>query len=274
MREIDPPPPLDARPDTPEELRAVLRALGREGPGRGTLERVASGLAPYMDAAPGLSVPVAEAARTSGKLLAARALAALLALGGTAYLMQRAWVHEDVAPRVAAPQVAAPVQAAVEVAKAPVELAPSTELPVEVPGEPVRRRYSGHKRARVALPAVEPAIAEPVVVEPEPVAAPERASEPAPAEPQPAQRVAPPPDEFSLLWEARVKIRRDPLAALALLNEHAGRFANGQLAPEREVLAVEALRALGRNDEAEARLRSFRARYPGSIHLRRLQQGR
>ncbi|HEY6877803.1 MAG TPA: tetratricopeptide repeat protein [Polyangiales bacterium] len=85
---------------------------------------------------------------------------------------------------------------------------------------------------------------------------------------------APPPtDEYTLLWQARTRLKRDPAGALAILEENAERFERMQLAPEREVLAVEALRALGRKDEADRRLRAFRARYPGSIHLRRLQQG-
>jgi hypothetical protein len=283
MREDSPPPPLDATSGTPEELRAVLRALGREGPGRGTLERVARDLGPLLDAAPGLSVPVAQAARTGGKLLAARALAALLALGSTAYLVQRTWLQQPSHVQQAVP--ATPVEAAPQAAPeviAPAVL-PSVESATVVP-EPPRRHRSRRKRAVAALPpaAVSPPLSSADVADTEPVvqatpaevARPALAAEQPPAEEPPARKVEPPPpDEFGLLWQARVKIRRDPAGALALLDAHAGRFANGQLAPEREVLAVEALRALGRTDEAEARLRGFRAKYPGSIHLRRLQKG-
>jgi hypothetical protein len=275
MRDHEPPPLLDAASDTPEELRAVLRALGREGPGRGTLERVARDLGPYLDAAPGLSAPVVQAARTGGKLLAARALAALLALGGTAYLVQRAWqpTLERALPSEPV-EVMAPVPLEGAPERTPVVATPSVESAPVVPTERVRRRRSRRKHEVAPAPAmemkpVETAEAQPVAEAAPPVVRPQ---EPPPEQEQPARKVEePPPDEFALLWQARVKIQADPAGALALLDAHAARFTNGQLAPEREVLAVEALRALGRTEQAEARLRRFRAQYPGSIHLRRLQ---
>ena len=88
---------------------------------------------------------------------------------------------------------------------------------------------------------------------------------------RPAEQAEPasvrPPSETSLLFAARVALNTDPEAALRLLNEHATRFATGLLTPEREVLAIDALRRLGRKQEAEARTRHFRARYPNSLHL-------
>lgn len=63
-----------------------------------------------------------------------------------------------------------------------------------------------------------------------------------------------------------------PSAALRLLDQHAARFPEGLLTPEREVLRIETLHRLGRTSEAEQRLRAFQARYPDSIHLRRLQK--
>jgi hypothetical protein len=42
------------------------------------------------------------------------------------------------------------------------------------------------------------------------------------------------------------------------------------LAQERDVLAIQALIALGRTDEARARRERFLAAYPGSAHKRRL----
>jgi hypothetical protein len=295
MKEVDAPPPLDATPGTPEELRAVLHALGREAPGRATVERAARGLGPYLDAAPGLSLPAVEVARSGGRLLAARALAALLALGGSAYLVQRAWPHESEVPHEAAvrsvaasPFAVAPSEERTYEAAAPAVPEPATE-PALTRGERRERRHRHHSRHRreVAVTAdvttaetyqgstVASTVEDHAVVTAERQASlAERADEAPPSEEEPARKLAePPPDEFALLWRARERIRRDPAAALALLDTHAGRFANGQLAPEREVLAVEALRQLGRTEEAEARLRSFRAQYPGSIHLRRLQKG-
>jgi hypothetical protein len=59
---------------------------------------------------------------------------------------------------------------------------------------------------------------------------------------------------------------------LRILAEHARLFPNGTLAPEREVLAIEILRAESRTSEADARLRAFRARYPKSVYLERLSR--
>jgi hypothetical protein len=297
MKDNSPPPPLAGAPGTPEELRAVLRALGREGPGRGTLERVARDLGPYMDAAPGLPVPVAVAARSGAKLFAARAFAGLLALGGTAYLAQRVWPRE--VERVARPsEVFAQPAPRVEVMAPEVEpdlQAPPVQDLLPAPAEHAAREHHHHhhhhhRHGRASATradsgsvstastdsqsvASRPAEVAPVA-RAEPALSKPRAEEPIEEE-QPARKLAePPPDEVALLWKARERLRRDPAAALALLDAHADRFLNGQLAPEREVLAVEALRLLGRKLEAEARVRTFREHYPGSIHLRRLQSGR
>jgi hypothetical protein len=63
----------------------------------------------------------------------------------------------------------------------------------------------------------------------------------------------------------------NPALALSLAERHRALFPEGALAQEREVIAVEALRALRRPDEAEARARRFRARYPDSAHLPRVE---
>ena len=80
----------------------------------------------------------------------------------------------------------------------------------------------------------------------------------------------PPPAEGALLLEARRKLTSDPASALGLTVEDARRFPDGALAPERDVLAIEALERLGRRTEAQTRLAAFRARYPQSPHLARL----
>jgi hypothetical protein len=82
---------------------------------------------------------------------------------------------------------------------------------------------------------------------------------------------APVADEASLLQQARRLAHERPAQALQLLGQHAQRFAHGMLAPEREVLAIEILRAEGRNTEADARLRAFRRSYPDSVYLERLE---
>ncbi|MDC0722787.1 hypothetical protein [Nannocystis bainbridge] len=84
--------------------------------------------------------------------------------------------------------------------------------------------------------------------------------EPQPTRPTPRRTSAAPPEdapdpaaERRLLEAAQAALQRDaPAAALTRLDEHALRFAHGQLADEREVLRVLALCADGRPDAAEA----------------------
>lgn len=77
--------------------------------------------------------------------------------------------------------------------------------------------------------------------------------------------------ETKLLGDAQSAVKSDPAAALRACDEHAKRFPGGSLAQEREALAIEALVRLGRKGEAEKRLARFRAGYPSSGHLRKLE---
>ncbi len=79
-----------------------------------------------------------------------------------------------------------------------------------------------------------------------------------------------PVEEAKLLGRAQEAIGSDPARALALATDHASKYPRGALAQEREVLAVDALLRLGRRKDAEARARAFRATYPTSGHVRRL----
>jgi hypothetical protein len=87
----------------------------------------------------------------------------------------------------------------------------------------------------------------------------------------PLAAAAPVPSEARLLFEARKALSSDAQLALHFLNEHEARYPKGELVPEREVLAIEALRSLGRSAEASARLHRFESQYPDSLHLRRLK---
>ncbi|WP_437710239.1 hypothetical protein WMF45_36245 [Sorangium sp. So ce448] len=62
-----------------------------------------------------------------------------------------------------------------------------------------------------------------------------------------------------------------PAEALALADAHLARFPGGALAQEREVIAVGALKALGRGGEALARANRFVAAHPSSAYRRRLE---
>jgi hypothetical protein len=77
--------------------------------------------------------------------------------------------------------------------------------------------------------------------------------------------------EHTLLLEARRRTESEPAAALALVDDHARRFPKSELRQERELIALDALIALGRFSEARARARSFRQMFPGSAHVRRLE---
>jgi outer membrane protein assembly factor BamD (BamD/ComL family) len=52
---------------------------------------------------------------------------------------------------------------------------------------------------------------------------------------------------------------------------HAAQFPDGSLSQEREVVAIQALLALGRPEDARARAARFAQRWPGSAHLRRIE---
>jgi hypothetical protein len=76
--------------------------------------------------------------------------------------------------------------------------------------------------------------------------------------------------ETDLLESARNRVGANPGEALSLTQEHAVKFPRGALSQERELLAIQALLALGRADEARARRDRFVSAYPGSAHKRRL----
>jgi len=77
--------------------------------------------------------------------------------------------------------------------------------------------------------------------------------------------------EVALLAQAQAALAARPAETLARCDEHARRFASGTLVQEREVLAIDALLRLGRRPEAEARASRFRASFPRSGHLRRIE---
>jgi hypothetical protein len=78
--------------------------------------------------------------------------------------------------------------------------------------------------------------------------------------------------EAGLLERAQAALQRDPAGALALTREHQRRFARGALGQEREVIAIEALKRLGRHEAASSRAAAFERRYRGSVHRPRLER--
>ena len=72
--------------------------------------------------------------------------------------------------------------------------------------------------------------------------------------------------ERALLDAARASAAHgEPEQVLGFVEQHRRQFAHGHLVEEREALAIRALLALGRKDEARARADAFRAAYPNSF---------
>ncbi len=72
--------------------------------------------------------------------------------------------------------------------------------------------------------------------------------------------------ERSLIEIARTALsKNDTTAALDALGKHDAKYPHGQLAEEREALAVQALAGSGRTNEARARSARFKRDFPGSM---------
>jgi hypothetical protein len=130
-------------------------------------------------------------------------------------------------------------------------------------------------RSPAAPASAAPAPAESPPSAPQPVeSAPSLAVEPAPAKliekPTPPAQLS----EAELLEQARAALKSAPGRALQRANEHAARFPRGVLVQEREVLAIQALRKLGRNAEADRRTEAFAKAFPGSAFARKLNAPR
>lgn len=79
-------------------------------------------------------------------------------------------------------------------------------------------------------------------------------------------------DEAALLERARRALSASAANALALTDEHRERFGAGQLAAERELIAVQALVNLGRKPQAEQRAKRFFVAYTSSVYQRRMRK--
>lgn len=150
-------------------------------------------------------------------------------------------------------------------------------------GVGVSARYKKERPVAV-IAAPRPAV--PVTPPPPPEATLEHepdVSEETPEEPA-AERSAPPPppraptrraaaapdDEVGLLQEALGAA--SPADALFAAEQHRKQYPESPLAQEREVIAVEALVKLGQRNAALARIQLFRAKWPTSTHLVRLER--
>lgn len=80
-----------------------------------------------------------------------------------------------------------------------------------------------------------------------------------------------PSSELELLQRARRVLGSDPQRALVLTDEHLRRFPRGALLEERELLAVEALVALGRPGDARERALAHLHEHPHAVHRARIE---
>jgi hypothetical protein len=234
----DPPRLLDPASGAPEGLREVLGAAERDVGSVAQVARLSARLAPLLIAP--ASAPVAQA--PSGMSAAAKvgfSTLALLIAGGGAWLLSTSQSATPPAPSLPAP--ATPATPATPAAPVREQSAPApvTPPPAAVPSEAASGAEIG---------------------KPEPPAAPTGEKQ------APAQL-----SEAELLEQARAALAGDPGRALARANEHRRRFPGGVLVQEREVIAIKALRQLGRNAEADQRAAAFEKAFPGSAFQRKLK---
>lgn len=269
-------------------LRRLLEAAREDGPDTAQTARLAARLGPLLDppAGPGGSPPPPRGGNGSGgspvgappgapprapspwwSLPAGKVGASLLVIvlgaGAGTGLFARTGPEP---PEARAPATGMSVPT-------PVSAAPALSSPIE----PATVETAGAPAAELpAMRAGSPPWPEPSVSVP---ATPPRSRQPrsfalhAPPSPSGAPSSAPPEGratEMDLLDRAQRALESSPEAALSLAEEHAARFASGALAPEREVIAISALVALDRRDEALSRAERFCAAYPGSAYQRRI----
>lgn len=94
----------------------------------------------------------------------------------------------------------------------------------------------------------------------------------APLPPQTAPATSHLDDETTLLDRANRFLPDRPRQALALALEHARRFADSELAEEREFIAIRALIGLGQTEQVRDRTKHFLRAYPQSAYRARLAQ--
>jgi len=297
--------------EEPTLLGASVTAVREELPSDDRLAALAARLnaagatvefEPALQRPPAGAPPRAELARTPAwrpRLLALGALAV-----GAGFVAWRVAVHSNAAPHsesVAEPDA---VSAPTSVARTP-SMEPMASGAVDAVGPPGHEPPSEANRAAPSpafsnadtAPAPPASAAELVV----PPSAPSRVET---APPSPARVEEPPKttrrlarsstttsgastdtpqgaplaantvvqSELELLKLARSTVAADPAQAYALTERCRAQYPSGDLAQEREYIAISALVRLGRTSEASSRAALFRMHYPSSAYLPRLSR--
>jgi hypothetical protein len=233
----------DAASDAPEELRRLFQAGAEDLPAEAELASLALRLGPVFEPPPS-STPIKLS--TAGKVAAVSA-----AVVGSAVLFALNFGPHGQRPP-----------------DAPERWTPS-ETPPPASAELRPPAASADSAVKSATPESGAAAA------PASAGATPSSSAPAAATAHPSGATARPVEtEAELLERARGALASNPARALALTEQDRTRFPAGVLAQEREVIAIEALKRLGRGDEAARRAADFARRYPGSAYKKKLDTGR
>lgn len=249
-----PPTRIAIDPEASQVLRAMVNHARADLPDTATLSRLAA----RVDTAIAANVPVPEVAVTSGaasgalglKLLGAVLIAGATAGGAVYWLRGEAPAATDV-PSGAVASATSVVERPLDVT-APLQ---TTEESSPASEDSVRKDSTGRDSTGKDSTGDDSASS---------------TTELTPTRHRPVVRDG--ASEVSLLDSARAKLRTDPNRALELTREHARRFPNGALVQEREVIAIEALRRLGKSDAAKKRGEDFSQHYPDSAHQSKIEQ--
>jgi hypothetical protein len=258
----DPPRLLDSLSGS-DPVKIALDAARGDGPSADQLTRLAGKLPLGLPTGGGggggklvikgaihgasVSAPIATGAPIlSGALLGA--VLGIAVVGG-------AWVASPRAPEDASPSA--------------VTSASSTALPSPISRPAVTAEVTSRPENRATETPKAPQSALPNAPQPPPTA--ESANTPVESAPSIASPPVENESEAAMLRRAQDALGASPSKALEITSQHMARFPSGNLAQEREVLAIQALLALGRAGEARARAAQFATRYPGSAHLRRIE---
>ncbi len=221
----------DGGADVPPELARLFAAGTKDLPSDGDLRRLAARLGPVLESPAGGSAWPGWA--TVGKLAALGVLVA----GSAVFFALNFGPHTPRPPDVP------------DSVPAPPEVSPAPSVVPPVMSAPVAGDAAANGSA-VPLGSSAPSASS--------------SSRPNAASTRPAET------EAQLLERARTALSADPARALALTEQHRAHFPAGVLAQEREVIAIEALKRLGRTDDAAQRAAAFARRYPNSAYRKKL----
>ncbi len=246
---LDPPRFEESGPDA---LRELMRRH-RRGPSAADVGKISERL---------VAAGAMQGGRSGGMLFAS-AGAASRKIGGAALLVTGGLLVAWQAVHANAPPASAPAAAAVTATD------PAYAMVSDVPpAAPARSDAISVNELPSAAPAAE------VVSVSASARTDSRRNGTAAGAASPAKVGAPIPSasELELVQRAEAALASDPQRALALASEHARDFPSGEFLQEREVIAIDALAHLGRNDESLRRARALIQRFPQTPYAVRIER--